>query len=501
MDERRKRWAEERSGLRPGPPPGLRFGLLGAPAVFDAAGEPQPVRSAKGRALLAALLLEPDKAVSLGALEDALWGDAPPPSARASLQNHVTRLRRLLDDPERLRAVPPGYRLRVGEGELDVRVFERRVTRARAAHAERDWARAASEAGAALALWRGEPLSGLTGPLADHPLLPRVREARLLALEWRYDAALGLGTGLAALAPELTALVARHPLREAFHRQLMLALHRTGRQAEALAVHRELRGRLLDELGVEPGPPVREAHTEVLRTRAGGAGTPGLRPAPPPPTRPSASPASEAPGADTPGRVRGAGTAEPVSGVDASVPASGGTAAVPVPGCAAAVSVSGAGAAEPVSGVDASVPASGGTAAVPVPGCAAAVSVSGAGAAEPVSGVDASVPASGGTAAVPVPGCAAAVSVSGAGAAVPVSGAADSVPASGVGAAPADVVGAAPTTAAASASGAADAGSASAAAGDASAPDPADAAPVRGAAEAAPAPAAAETAAASASDA
>ncbi|MFD4633269.1 BTAD domain-containing putative transcriptional regulator [Streptomyces sp. NPDC058284] len=244
---------------------GLRFGLLGAPAVYDAGGEPQPVRSAKGRALLAALLLEPDRAVSLGALKDALWDGFPPPSAHASLQNHVTRLRRLLDDPGRLRAVPPGYRLRVDDGELDVRVFERLVAGARAAHAERDWARAAADATEALALWRGTPLSGLPDPLAGHPLVSRLEEARLSALQWRYDAELELGTGLAALAPELTALVAEHPLREAFHRQLMLVLHRTGRQAEALAVHRELRRGLVEELGVEPGEGVQRAHQEVLR--------------------------------------------------------------------------------------------------------------------------------------------------------------------------------------------------------------------------------------------
>ncbi|WP_141753879.1 AfsR/SARP family transcriptional regulator, partial [Streptomyces luteocolor] len=263
---------------------GLRFGLLGAPAVYDAEGEPHPVRSAKGRALLAALLLEPGRTVSLGALKEALWGDTPPASAQASLQNHVTRLRRLLDDPGRLHAVPPGYRLRVGEDELDVRVFERLVARARTAHAERDWARAAGLAADALALWRGTPLSGLPDGLADHPLVPRLAEARLLALQWRYDAELALGTGLAALAPELAALVAEHPLREDFHRQLMLVLHRTGRQAEALAVHRELRRRLIDELGVEPGAAVRDAHREVLRgpggvdTAAGAGPRPGSGP-------------------------------------------------------------------------------------------------------------------------------------------------------------------------------------------------------------------------------
>ncbi|MFE0135528.1 BTAD domain-containing putative transcriptional regulator [Streptomyces sp. NPDC059037] len=252
----------------------LRFGLLGAPAVYDADGEPQPVQSAKGRALLAALLLEPGRVVSVDALKDALWGGHPPASAHASLQNHVTRLRRLLDDPDRLRAVPPGYRLRVGEGELDVRVFEQLVARARAAHAERDWDACADAAADALALWRGTPLDGLPPDAAGHALVPRLEEARLLALELRYDAEIGLGSG-GGLVPELAELVAEYPLREAFHRQLMLVLHRAGRQAEALAVHRELRRRLVEELGVEPGAAVREAHRVVLQ-EPGGSAVPGV---------------------------------------------------------------------------------------------------------------------------------------------------------------------------------------------------------------------------------
>jgi hypothetical protein len=100
----------------------LRFGLLGPPVLYDADGEVRSIGGGKVRALLVALLLEPGRVVSVDALKDALWGGAPPASAQASLQNHVTRLRRLLDDPERLRAMPPGYLLRVDEGELDVRV-------------------------------------------------------------------------------------------------------------------------------------------------------------------------------------------------------------------------------------------------------------------------------------------------------------------------------------------------------------------------------------------
>ncbi|MGW3666147.1 BTAD domain-containing putative transcriptional regulator [Streptomyces sp. NPDC005141] len=254
---------------------GLRFGLLGPPVLYDADGGVGSIGSGKMRALLAALLLEPGRVVSVDVLKDALWGGAPPASAQASLQNHVTRLRRLLDDPERLRAVPPGYVLRVGEGELDVRVFERHAAFARDAHAERDWERALRESTAALALWRGTPLSGLPPETGGHAFVQRLEEARLLVLEWRYEAELCLAptaSRLDRLAPELAARTAEHPLRESFHRLLMLVLHRTGRQAEALAVHRDLRARLVEELGIEPGPAVRRAHLEILRDSYRGPG-------------------------------------------------------------------------------------------------------------------------------------------------------------------------------------------------------------------------------------
>ncbi|MEV6507046.1 BTAD domain-containing putative transcriptional regulator [Streptomyces sp. NPDC051642] len=246
----------------------LRFGLLGTPVLFDPADDDavHPIGSPKVRVLLAALLLEPGRVVSVEALKDALWGGSPPASAHASLHNHVTRLRRLLDDPDRLRAVPPGYVLRVDEGELDVHVFESHVATARTAHAAKDWPATVRACTAALALWRGTPLTGLPADLGGYAFAQRLTEARLLALEWCYDAELALGgPRLGALVPELAALVADHPLRESYHRQLMLALHHTGRQAEALAVHRDLRNRLIEELGIEPGAGVRGAHAEVLR--------------------------------------------------------------------------------------------------------------------------------------------------------------------------------------------------------------------------------------------
>ncbi|MGV9953916.1 BTAD domain-containing putative transcriptional regulator [Streptomyces cellulosae] len=266
---------------------GLRFGLLGTPVLFG--GEPTPgqsppghaprtrdgtpvvpVTSPKLRTLLTVLLLDAGRVVSVEALKDALWGGAPPVSALPSLHNHVARLRRLLGEPGRLLTAPTGYVLRVDDGELDVQVFDAHVSAARSARAEGDWERVRRECRAALGLWRGMPLGGPAPEVGGYALVRRLEEARLLLHEWRYDAELALGDeSLADLVPELSALAAEQPLREAYHRQLMLALHRTGRQAEALVVHRDLRARLADELGVEPGQPVREAHVEVLR----GSGT------------------------------------------------------------------------------------------------------------------------------------------------------------------------------------------------------------------------------------
>ncbi|MFF8844836.1 BTAD domain-containing putative transcriptional regulator [Streptomyces sp. NPDC015127] len=258
----------------------MRFGLLGAPAVHDAAGEPQHLGSAKVRALLATLLLRPNKVVPVDELKAALWGDEPPASAHASLHNHVTRLRRIIAEEGRLRAVAPGYVLRVAPGELDTEVFEEQVRTARAAYGRGDWAAVVAAARDGLALWRGSPLAGVYGPDEAEPALAqRLRESRLLLLQWRYDAELALGRH-DGLGPELAALVAEFPLREAFHRQLMLVLHRTGRQAEALDVYRSLRRTLVDELGVDPGPAVREAHEEVLRGPV--ATPPPPQPLPPP---------------------------------------------------------------------------------------------------------------------------------------------------------------------------------------------------------------------------
>ncbi|MFK8912002.1 BTAD domain-containing putative transcriptional regulator, partial [Streptomyces sp. YS-3] len=238
----------------------VRFGLLG-PLILEGA----PVGSGKIRSLLAALLTRPGRVVPIDDLKLALWGDEPPASATASLHNHVARLRRLLDSEDRIRAVPPGYVLRVDPGELDIQVFEVHARAALDAYNRGDWPVVAEETAAALALWRGAPLSGLYDPEDGEPaLVQRLGETRLLVLEGKYEAELRLGRH-ERIGPELAALTGQFPLREAFHRQLMLVLHRTGRQAEALAVHQRLRRTLVEELGVDPGPAVQEAHREILR--------------------------------------------------------------------------------------------------------------------------------------------------------------------------------------------------------------------------------------------
>ncbi|ADI04164.1 regulatory protein [Streptomyces bingchenggensis BCW-1] len=275
----------------------MRFGLLGPLTVHD--GETaRPLSSPKARALLGALLLRPNRVVSIDTLEAVLWGEHPPATASASLHNHIARLRRALaeDDREpRPRAVPGGYLLTVGAGELDSELFAERLERARAARLRQDWAATGRETAQALELWRGAPLADLPdlalGHAAVRPQVQQLQEARLQALEWRFDAELRLGRH-GGLAPELARLAEEHPLREVFHQQLMLVLHRTDRQAEALATFHRLRRTLVEELGVEPGPAVQEAHHEILTAHqaavsvrpaaAAAAGVPG-RPATPPP--------------------------------------------------------------------------------------------------------------------------------------------------------------------------------------------------------------------------
>jgi DNA-binding SARP family transcriptional activator/tetratricopeptide (TPR) repeat protein len=241
----------------------MRFGLLGS-VVIENEGSFAEIKPGMPRTILAILLLNANSVVSLEALVETLWGADQPPTATASLHNHVMRLRRMLGEQggARIRAVSPGYLIEVGPGELDLLEFAELCTSGHAAVRARQWTKAATALAAALSLWRGAP-AGDAPQLAGHPEVRRLTEARLQAVEDRIEADLGSGRS-GELVGELRTLAAEHPLREAFHAQLMLALHRSGRAAEALEVFQQLRGRLADELGMEPSGSMRRLHRRIL---------------------------------------------------------------------------------------------------------------------------------------------------------------------------------------------------------------------------------------------
>jgi DNA-binding SARP family transcriptional activator len=219
---------------------------------------PVEVPGGKPRALLARLLLDAGRVVPAAALVEALWGEVPPPSAPKVLQAHVSALRKVLG-PEAIETRPPGYALRGATSDL-VR-FEELTERARE---ESDPAARAQLLGEALALWRGDPLAEFRREPFAEEAAARLAELRLEALAQRIDADLQLGRH-EALVGELSGLVASAPLRERLREQLMLALYRSGRQADALHVYREGRATLVDELGIEPGPELQRLEQAILR--------------------------------------------------------------------------------------------------------------------------------------------------------------------------------------------------------------------------------------------
>jgi DNA-binding SARP family transcriptional activator/tetratricopeptide (TPR) repeat protein len=240
----------------------MEFCLLG-PLLVRRGGVTLPVASGKQRAVLAALLLSADRAVSLDELTEVLWGAAPPPSARVSVQNHVMRLRKALGAGARIRTQSHGYEIAVDDSELDVSRFEAHLAAARAAARDGSWDTAAEQARTGLALWRGEPLADVQSDLLATRDIPRLAELRLQAVEVRLDADLHLGRH-AEVITEAQRLAAAHPLREPLHGLLMRALYWDGRQAEALAAYQSARQVLVEELGTEPGARLQELHRWIL---------------------------------------------------------------------------------------------------------------------------------------------------------------------------------------------------------------------------------------------
>ena len=249
----------------------MKYSLLGPLEVYDADGERQRLGSPKLRSLLTLLLIDANRVVPLDRLIDQLWAGEPPASSTATLQAYVWQLRKLLEPDRPTRAPaevlitePPGYRLVVGDGDLDVEEFESHVARGAALVDAGDPVAAVEPLDAALALWRGTPLVDLAGEPAVLSFVARLEELHLLAQERRIDAELALGHAAEAVARAET-LSAAHPLRERLWAQRILGLYRSGRQADALRTYQDCRRLLGEELGIEPGRELRELEQAVLR--------------------------------------------------------------------------------------------------------------------------------------------------------------------------------------------------------------------------------------------
>jgi len=246
----------------------LEFRLLGPVDVVDD-GRSVPVGGAKQRALLAILAIHVNEVLPADRLIDELWPDEPPASALNTLQGYVSRLRKALDPDGKNGSQPaiafrsPGYVLSARPEQLDVRRFERLVEEAGKRSARGEHSGAAHLLRAALGLWRGPALSDFAYEPFARAEIARLEELRLKAIEDRIDADLACGRDT-ELVSELEALVADHPLRERLRSQLMLALYRSGRQGDALAVYHDARRTLDEQLGVEPTGALRERQRAIL---------------------------------------------------------------------------------------------------------------------------------------------------------------------------------------------------------------------------------------------
>ncbi|MFK0101923.1 BTAD domain-containing putative transcriptional regulator [Streptomyces sp. NPDC091040] len=255
----------------------MRFRILG-PLEVGGAGGPEPdsggsgnltPRAAKIRVVLAALLVRANEIVSVDTLIDELWGEEPPRTATTTLQVYVSQLRKLLDEADAeygrdaLVTRAPGYELRLDPAQLDLTVFQELYERGQERMEQREYEAASRLQRQALALWRGPLLSDTPhGPLLDGTAV-RMTEVRTAALEQRIRADLHLGRQQ-ALIGELQSVVAEFPLREEFFAHLMVALYRSGRQADALQVFARLRRGLVEELGIDPGLELQTLHRQIL---------------------------------------------------------------------------------------------------------------------------------------------------------------------------------------------------------------------------------------------
>src|SRR5262244_3022951 len=247
----------------------LRFRVLGSLRV-EAGSIVVPVTSPRQRAVLAVLLRHANRSVSAAGLIDQVWGEGRPASAGGLVHTYIWQLRRLLAAHEPaagrpwITRQPGGYLLRVAEGELDANVFEQLAMAGLDALAAGDAAAASGHLRRALGLWSGEPLADLDLAGAAAAECGRLAELRRQAASARIEAGLALGQHAEAAA-QLRALIAGDPLDEQLHAHLMTALSQSGRRAEALQVYTQARRLLASELGLEPGPRLRELQAAILR--------------------------------------------------------------------------------------------------------------------------------------------------------------------------------------------------------------------------------------------
>jgi DNA-binding SARP family transcriptional activator/pimeloyl-ACP methyl ester carboxylesterase len=242
----------------------LEFRVLGPLEMLEG-GEPLRLRGGKQRALLARLLLDSGRTVSVAQLIDDLWGEKAPETARKMVQVYVSQLRKRLPKGM-VQTRPPGYLLELADADFDLHRFEQLVTEGRSALATGEVETAAEKLRAALGLWRGPALAEFTEPFAQAES-GRLEELRVVCLEERVETDLALGRH-GDLVGELEALVERHPLRERLRGQLMRALYGAGRQAEALKAYRSFRERLADDLGMEPSAALKELERRILQQDA-----------------------------------------------------------------------------------------------------------------------------------------------------------------------------------------------------------------------------------------
>ena len=240
----------------------LEFRILGSFEAF-ARGKPLEVAAGKQRALLAVLLLSAGEVVSTDRLIDALWDEDPPASALNSVHIYVSQLRKVLGNGH-LETRGQGYLLALEPEQIDLGCFEHLLGEGRELLAEGEAEPAAEALRQALGLWRGPPLSDFASEPFSHGEIARLEELRLAAHEDRIEADLAVGRH-AELVPELEALVRRHPLRERLRAQLMLALYRSGRQADALGAYEQAHRMLAEELGLDPGRTLQELQGAILR--------------------------------------------------------------------------------------------------------------------------------------------------------------------------------------------------------------------------------------------